>query len=414
MFIYEGNRDWVESSLRSSTANAAVARAIARVGAKLDGTDSLMALCAVDDLLLEEFGTEGSPLKPPAGMTDLRRPSLSGAIIGLHARATRARRRARETGAPRPPVIDLDAAKAELREKYEIEKRRFESTPRFHDADRTKVEKPPHSVDASSLRMRVSRVREDRAKYAVFAESVDALRRAVQGLNAIGPRVQSAFSALGCSEDQFFLEVDADELDELVRRSDGVELDGEAVQAQRWLLEQLSAAVGSPTRLAFRSEAASQMCGRPAPYRQHGPSSLLEATETWLRRWEPQDPENLKQEAKELVEKAADQVIAQLSVGMSWLDELAPASVRHRASMLRTSLGEDLFKGSVSFEDGAPAYPILKGLLLEGAYRSDWQSPFPKRRKRKILSRQQVMKLKKAIKRKVPKLTVRKLKKPKK
>lgn len=62
MFIYEGDRDWVEGTLRSLIANAAVARA----GGKLDGTDPLMALCAVDDLLLEEFGAAGSPLQPPA------------------------------------------------------------------------------------------------------------------------------------------------------------------------------------------------------------------------------------------------------------------------------------------------------------------------------------------------------------
>lgn len=262
--------------------------------------------------------------------------------------------------------------------------------------------------------MRVSRIREDRAKYAVFAESMKELKNAAEGLNAIGPRVQSSFLALGCSEDQFFLPVDADELDEFVRQSDGDELDAEALQAQVWLLEQLSDSGDVAARLAFRSETASKICGRPGPYRQHGPSSLLEATQTWLRRWEPQDQGTLKQEARALVAKAADQVIAQLSVGMSWLEEDAPASVRERASMLRGSLGEDLFDGRVSFEDGSPAYPILKGILLEGAHRSDWQSPFLKRRKREALTNRQrmVMKLKKAIKRKVPKLKVRKVKKP--
>ncbi|MCA2978889.1 MAG: hypothetical protein INH37_11425, partial [Myxococcaceae bacterium] len=118
---------------------------------------------------------------------------------------------------------------------------------------------------------------------------------------------------------------------------------------------------------------------------------------------------------REIVEKAADQVVAQLAFGMSWLEEEGPVSVHDRASMLRRSLGEDLFNGCVSFDEGTPQHSVLKALLVEGAHRSDWQAPFPKWRKREALTSRQkkTIKSKKAIKQKVTrrKMKVRKVKK---
>lgn len=393
MFIFEGNRIAVTHALKGVLADMQVARACSDAGARLDGSDSVLTLCAVDDLLHERVGFVASPLQPPAEYEDPApprslRPSALDRLVGFR----RAVKRAKTRGEAPPAKATYDAEFVAKKDRVADEWARYHATPRYFDSDRARVERAiaDGTIDVAGMVQALAQDPSRRADHREFSERMRQLRARVEEINEFGNRLFSAFSHLGFDQMLCFSSVDPDDVHELVSRSLGDPLTADANAERVWLTEQLRIAAARPPLLSCRSERASRIAGRAAPYVSHGPASLLEAAEEWLRRWTPlsaaklaartkaqpwsadllteklEDEYSLEGDARAQLAQAAGNVVELLASIAAWHEEAGHAGRTRRHRMIRSL--DAVFNACVSFDGGLPPRQVLQQLIVEGAF----------------------------------------------
>ncbi len=380
MFIYDGNKAWVTQRLLELQSDPRVASTCREVGAKLDGTDSVLTLCAVDDQLALTLGPEQSPLKAPASAPLVkapRAPSRASHLLKLKMQQKTVRR-----GGVALSPAEVEHRFKGLQSDKESDLKLFRSVVRLRDARRDEVERAVPSMGRLELLARAAaitnRQRED------FRRRVDKLKRTddrVEALKRIGEEVHALFAALDDRDAPTFGLLCFNGVSEYFEFSAGTnkvieEVAATAEKLRPWLAAEADLALKNPVRLRLRTAESAALCGDDPSFANHGPSSLLDALDRWFR--DHGDAEFLRQDeafADALVHKAASAVVDHIEAGLAWLTESVGSRVTaSEAKSARFAL-ECLFHNCVSFDGGVPSYSLVLGLLVDGAFDEKWKRP---------------------------------------
>jgi hypothetical protein len=379
MFIYEGNRAWVEQQLMSLREDRQVAKVLVRIGAKLDGTDSVLTLCCADDVLRERAGSSIPILRPPPLESEPVPPrSNFKVLLSQGARSARARQRAKEAGEPLPEPFDYDSAFAKDRERLRGERAKYDSVPRYRDRSRSRVEEAVASgtVSAERLLEEVRAVPEERARFLAFGVRMNRIRDRAEEINELGGRIASLFASLGYFDHDY----EPVALDVVCKRvwalDDYLPLEPAQLAEQQWLLAELELALGNPLRLSFRRERASQIVRKPGPYANHGPASLLEAVEYWLGTWSVDEERRTdadEEVARVRLHRVAGRVVALLGRAMAWHSAAEPAGRGARELLL--GVLDSALNEKVSLLERLPPKDLLTRILVNGDFDAGRISP---------------------------------------
>lgn len=285
MFIYEGNREWVATVLQvAASSRKDVETVCRRVGLRFDGSDDVLALCAADDELARLLAAPDHPLTVPAERVGAMGRQLQswrsaprrilGRAAGRSSPASSRSQTAGSRGAPREGAGEDGARRLNGWVDRGREQAEAASLGRWPES--LKLSARTHAeclasldLDADSRRavgLRVGAVREG-------AERLGALMALAHALGGLLERLDCTPTSLG------LLPVEHEVPESLLALQRPVPEAQEALRV--WLHAQLQLAQEEPWRLRQRSLEASRVCGRNAPWAQHGPASLLEAALAW-------------------------------------------------------------------------------------------------------------------------------------
>ena len=389
MFIYEGNRIWVEERLRELRVDPAVQAVCDEVGARLDGTDSVLTLCAVDDQLVLRLGPEKTPLRAPEGAALVKQPWTR------HPRGTaldRLKNRRLSKSVTRSPE-EIEARYASQLAKYEAEWAQYRAQMRMRDARRDGVEGSSISFGRLEMLARSAAVTEEQR--AGFRKRADELKRTdaqIEALDNVGYSVNGMFARLDPKGDSTGGQLVFSAVNQSFELSDWTykllwPVSSKELELRPWLAAEAALAVQNPLRLRLRSQEACALCG-DSPSSSSGPNCLLDALLHWHREHRSEDDLLIDEEsAGELLAQGANAIVDSIESGLAWLfDHVGSKVTVERSRQVLRSL-ESLFCDCLSFDDGLPSRSVAAHLLVEGAFNPSWSPPPPEKPKQGALAR---------------------------
>lgn len=279
-----------------------VAEVCRSAGARLDGTDDLLVLCAIDDALAGLLPEAEHPLYRPVSFrprVGRHRPGRATPAEALLEFFGPAGRRPRVSGAAPALRIDVDRMLEEFRDPLD--------ELRWPGGGRPGIERIARGIPSWDVRAR-EHLEDCLAAVRVGPEGRQAMVRRARRLESL-PRelalAQTLLAALsrfaeahGCRPLAHELPAPGS-LDHAVFRAIDHPLTPEDEVRRRWLAAQAARVGEEPHRLRVRSQEASEIAGVAPPWTEHGPASLAEALEAWRRRFgSPRDLDRLEAETR--------------------------------------------------------------------------------------------------------------------